>query len=65
MLADALKPFGGVVMEAMAQGLCVIASDQGGPAEHNSHGETGLLVPVEDPSEMAQAVMSLIDSPDR
>jgi len=59
-----VEPFGGVVVEAMAQGVCVIASDQGGPAEHISHGENGLLVPVEDPGALAQAVTSLIESPE-
>jgi glycogen(starch) synthase len=59
-----IEPFGGAVMEAMAQGLCVIASDVGGHTEHIRHGESGLLVPRGDPRAMAQAVMALIESPD-
>jgi glycosyltransferase involved in cell wall biosynthesis len=55
-----VEPFGRVVIEAMAQGLCVIASNRGGPAEHITHGENGLLVPAEDPIAMAQAIADLV-----
>jgi len=54
------EPFGRSALEAMAQGVCVIASDRGGPAEQITHGQNGLLVPPEDPRAMAQAVISLI-----
>jgi glycosyltransferase involved in cell wall biosynthesis len=59
-----VEPFGNVVMEAMAQGLCVIASNHGGPAELIDHGQDGLLVPAEDPDSLAGAIIKLIDNPD-
>lgn len=55
-----VEPFGGVAIEAMAQGTCVIASERGGPAEHITHGQDGLLVPPEDPRAMARAVIALV-----
>jgi len=58
-----IEPFGGAAMEAIAQGLCVIASDRGGPTEYITHNENGLLVPAEDPAAMARAVVSLAESP--
>lgn len=60
-----IEPFGKVVIEAMAQGLCVIASNRGGPAEIITHGRDGLLVPAQDPHALAQAIISLTRSPDR
>jgi len=60
-----IEPFGLVVLEAMAQGLCVIASDRGGPAEIITHGQDGLLVPAQDPHALAQAIVSLTQSPER
>lgn len=60
-----VEPFGGAALEAMAQGTCVIASDRGGPAELIRHGQTGLLVPPEDPAALAQAVLSLAHDPAR
>ncbi|MCP4536931.1 MAG: glycosyltransferase family 4 protein [Chloroflexi bacterium] len=59
-----VEPFGGVSIEAMAQGTCVIASDHGGPAEIITHGKDGLLVPPEDPSAMARAVIGLVQNQD-
>jgi glycosyltransferase involved in cell wall biosynthesis len=59
-----VEPFGMAVIEAMAQGLCVIASDHGGPIEHITHGENGMLVPAEDPDAMAAAILRLAKNPD-
>jgi glycosyltransferase involved in cell wall biosynthesis len=42
------EPFGQVVVEGMAAGLPVIATDQGGPAEIIRDGVDGLLVPPSD-----------------
>jgi glycosyltransferase involved in cell wall biosynthesis len=39
------EPFGRVVVEAMAAGRPVVATDRGGPAEVVHHGEDGYLVP--------------------
>jgi glycosyltransferase involved in cell wall biosynthesis len=57
------EPFGLVVVEAMATGVPVVATAQGGPAEIVIEGVTGLLVPPRDPDAMAAAVLSLVDDP--
>ncbi len=59
-----VEPFGGITIEAMAQGTCVIASERGGPAEHIVHGRNGILVPPEDPRAMALAVVNLMQDDD-
>jgi glycosyltransferase involved in cell wall biosynthesis len=59
-----VEPFGGVSIEAMAQGTCVIASDHGGPARNITHGHDGLLVPPEDPRAIARAVIDLVQDGD-
>ena len=41
------EPFGQVVVEGMAAGLAVVASDAGGPAEVITHEVDGLLYPPE------------------
>jgi glycosyltransferase involved in cell wall biosynthesis len=52
-----------VVLEAMGCGLPVVVSDL--PAVHDmiTDGETGLLVPPQDASELAKAIESLIRNP--
>lgn len=59
---DAL-PFSGV--EAMSMGVPIVATDVGGLAELVEHGETGLLVPTEDPVALARSVSDLLGSADR
>ena len=58
------EPFGQVVIEAMAAGLPVIATDGGGVRETVRHGETGLLVPMNHSVAMANAIEYLIENPD-
>lgn len=53
------EPFGQVVVEGMAAGVPVIASDAGGPAEIITHGENGLLVPPGDVEALAAALRRL------
>lgn len=53
------------VLEAMAAGKPVIASDIGGTDEAVVHGETGLLVPPADPSALARAIRELLADPVR
>lgn len=55
------EPFGLVVTEAMAAGLPVVATDQGGPREIVVHQQTGLLIPPNDPHALADALANLID----
>ncbi len=59
------EPFGLVLLEAMASGVPVVATDQGGPREICVADETGLLVPPGDAAALAGAVRSLLDDPGR
>jgi glycosyltransferase involved in cell wall biosynthesis len=52
------------VMEYMALGRPVVATDSGGTRELVVHGETGLLVAPRKPEEVASAVTYLLDHPD-
>lgn len=53
--------FGNVVLEAQASGLPVIVTDRGGPQENMLHGETGYVVPANDPQALAETVRELVD----
>lgn len=57
--------FGNVVLEAQASGLPVIVTDSGGPCENIINGQTGLVIPSDDPEALYDAMKSLIDDPDR
>ncbi len=48
------------ILEAMAAGLPVVATDVGGTAEAVIHGETGLLVPAGDPAALADALDAVL-----
>jgi sugar transferase (PEP-CTERM/EpsH1 system associated) len=52
------------ILEAMATGLPVVATDVGGNPELVEHGRTGLLVPAGDPVSMAQAIARYLQDPD-
>jgi glycosyltransferase involved in cell wall biosynthesis len=52
------------LMEAMACGCCVAASDRGGNPELVSHGGTGLLFPAGDVERLAAALRLLIEDAD-
>jgi glycosyltransferase involved in cell wall biosynthesis len=54
------EPFGRVIVEAMAMGKAVVASDAGGPREIIDEGRTGLLVPPGDHERLAGAVIALL-----
>jgi glycosyltransferase involved in cell wall biosynthesis len=53
------------VLEAMAAGLPVVATDVGGTAEAVAHGVTGFVVPPRDPAALAGALSELLADPDR
>ena len=57
------EPLGIVNLEAMACGTAVVASRVGGIPEVVADGETGLLVPPDDPSALASALNSLLGDP--
>lgn len=77
-LADAREAIGGldivvvpsvleghpiVLLEAMAVGAAVVATDIPGCRETFTHGTEGLLVPPRSPEAIAEAVVLLLDSP--
>jgi glycosyltransferase involved in cell wall biosynthesis len=52
-----------VLLEAMAAGKPVVACQVPGVDEVVVHGQTGLLVPVKNPLELARAIRELLDDP--
>jgi spore coat protein SA len=58
------EPFGLVALEAMASGTCVVASAVGGLPEIITDGQTGLLVPPDDPGALGDAVCRVLADPD-
>lgn len=60
VMASQNEPFGLVTVEAMAAGTAVVATNTGGTAEIITDGETGLLVPPQDPAKLAQAVIRVL-----
>jgi glycosyltransferase involved in cell wall biosynthesis len=54
----------GAIMEAMAAGLPIVASNVGGVPELVTEKETGFLVPSGSPSEFADRLSQLIDEPE-
>ena len=54
------EPFGGVVMEAMCMSLPVIATNIGGSVEQVADGESGFLVPPNDPVALAAKLELLL-----
>jgi glycosyltransferase involved in cell wall biosynthesis len=57
------EPFGQVVIEGMAAGLAVIASDEGGPADVIADGLTGHLFKSRDQDSLAAAMKALRADP--
>ena len=58
------EPFGGVVMEAMAMGLPVIATNLGGSLDQVVEGITGFLVPPADANALAAKIELLANDPE-
>lgn len=54
------EPFGQVIVQGMACGKPVVATNGGGVPEIVLHGETGLLVPMGDAPAMADAICRLL-----
>ena len=59
------EPFGLVNLEAMACETAVVASDVGGIPEIVLEGETGFLVPPDDPHQLADRVNRLLRHPEQ
>jgi glycosyltransferase involved in cell wall biosynthesis len=53
------------IMEAMASGRPIVATDAGGNAEILDGGRYGMIVPREDPGALARSIRELLDDPER
>lgn len=60
-----IESFGIVYLEAAAYGKPVLAARVGGVHEAVREGETGLLVPPQDPEAIARALVRLLEDPER
>lgn len=58
------EPFGQVIVEGMAVGLPVIASNEGGPVEIVVHNKTGLLITPRDPEQLRHSIQWMLDHPE-
>lgn len=63
LIASRYETFGVALIEAMAAGSAVVSTRVGGCAEILRDGETGLLVPSEDPAALAEACLKLLADP--
>ena len=59
------EPFGMVVLEAMAAGKPVVAFAHGALPELVEHEQTGILVPPTESSAAANAILALLEQPER
>jgi len=59
------EPLGRVLLEAMASGLPIVATDAAGTCECVVHGSTGLLVPPANSDALAEATIALLGDPAR
>ena len=55
--------FSNVILESMAAGLPMVATNVGGNPEAVRDGETGLVVPPRDPAALGEAILSLAQDP--
>ena len=65
VLPSRSEGFSNAIIEAMAASLPIVATRVGGNPEAVQHGVTGLLVPPEDPSVLADAVLELLSDSER
>jgi glycosyltransferase involved in cell wall biosynthesis len=59
------EPFGQVIVEGMAAGKPVVATNGGGVPEIVVDGVTGVLVPMGDAGALAEAICTLLDDPEK
>lgn len=57
--------FSNAILEKMALGLPLIATDVGGNAEAVGHGDNGLIIPANDPEALARSLLALYLQPAR
>jgi glycosyltransferase involved in cell wall biosynthesis len=59
------EPFGRAIIEAMAMGVPVVATNVGGPSEILVEGECGLVLPPREPEAWAREIDGLLSAPAR
>ncbi|MEE8422927.1 MAG: glycosyltransferase, partial [Thermodesulfobacteriota bacterium] len=64
VLTSLEEGFSNAILEAMAAGKPVIATDVGGNSEAVIHGKTGLLVPSMDSNSLADAINNMLCEPE-
>jgi glycosyltransferase involved in cell wall biosynthesis len=65
LLPSEEEPFGRALLEAMALGVPVLATNVGGPVEIVEDGREGYLLPPHEPAAWAQAIRRLAASPEQ
>jgi glycosyltransferase involved in cell wall biosynthesis len=65
VMSSLFEGLGTSLLDAMALSRPTVASETGGIPEVVVHGETGLLVPPRDPRELAAAIVTLLNDPER
>jgi glycosyltransferase involved in cell wall biosynthesis len=63
VLSSKQEAFGNVIIEALSCGVPVVSTNCGGPQEILDHERYGLLVPVQDPEALAQAILEALAAP--
>jgi glycosyltransferase involved in cell wall biosynthesis len=64
LLPSREEPFGRTLIEAMALGVPVLATDVGGPSEIIENGREGYLLSPTEPEAWARAVRTIAESPE-
>ncbi len=64
VLSSRSEGFSNAILEYMAAGRPVVATDVGGAREAIVHGESGYLVPAGDHDRMAEHIISLLQRPE-
>lgn len=65
VLPSLREAFGLVVIEAMASGVAVVATDNGGTKDIIEHGKSGYLVPPGSADRLEEAIRTLLMNPDQ
>jgi glycosyltransferase involved in cell wall biosynthesis len=65
ILSSKAEGFANAILEYMAAGLPVVATDVGGVREAIVEGETGYIVPSGDDQKMAERIVQLLNNPER
>jgi len=61
VLCSDSEGFSNALLEYMFKGCAAVATDVGGNSEAITHGETGLLVPADDETALAEALVRLVE----